>query len=233
MDLNDAQRKQLDEIVTKMDADGAPTEEIQAVVNDFKTKMGGAVGSGSKPPANDAHPPQEPSKPSSGGYIPPGVIGGTGAALASASPYIRTGVNYVAQQAAEHPNTAAAATAAIASHVTGIPWWEGMVGSRLLGLGKALKPAAQAVADATSTAIPRVAGRFAALPAGRAAANTAFKHVIPGIGQALMALDAARGGYAVGTKLDQLTGASNKIGETLGPLYQDSLLQELIERNRK
>lgn len=203
-----------------VDVDGEPVEfpadmsdaDIKAAIG--KMKPGKATTAATEP----ATMPQDASKSHTNGFVPPGVIGMVGSAVKQGAPYARTGVNFVAEQAAKSPNAAAATVAAAASHMTGLPWWEGMVGSRLLGLGKLIKPGAQALADATSTAMPRIAGRFAAMPAGRAAANTVFKRVIPGVGEGLMATDAARGGWMLGSKLREKLGTDDMIGRAYNAL---------------
>jgi len=212
MPISDARRKQLDDIVTKMDSEGATTDEIQAVVNDFTSKFEHE----STPEMHDTS-----------GSIPAGVPGVTGAVLTAGSPAIRSGLQKTAAVIAARPwlqralgGYGGAALVGGAGAMTGVPGVETLAGFAGYQGGKQLaKTGSKAVAAALDTTMPRVAGRFAALPAGRALANTTFSRVLPGIGQALMALDAGRAGWWAGRKLADTTGADQKIGDLAGRAY--------------
>lgn len=170
---------ELRDIVQRMIDAGESEDNIAAVIKRY-----------------DESNPVEPGT-TAGKVIKEGAIAAPGI-LAMATPAIRTGVNKTAQAVAESPVTQkiiAGGLGAAAGALTNAPPWVDLLGAGF-GMqakvpGEAVGATAKAIADATSREMPRVAGRFAALPAGRTFVNAATK-ALPIAGQAWTLADIGR-----------------------------------------
>lgn len=80
------------------------------------------------------------------------------------------------------------------------------------------KAATKAAKMAGTAAKVAKVGQFGKLPAGRKAMNMLFSRLIPGVGNALLAADAANLGYQAGTKIDEKLDLSSILGRNLAPL---------------
>lgn len=177
----------LKSIVQRMIDAGEPEENIATVIQSYK-----------QPEAPAAEPSKIPP------ITAPGIMAMAGSAVKAGAPLVRKGIEKTAETIAA-PGTVGnvsrriigglvgGTVAAPVSAITGgmiPPWISGLAGfqfgHKMAGRG------AKAVAGAASTEMPRVAGKFAALPAGRRAMNTVFGRAIPGVGNALTLADVGR-----------------------------------------
>lgn len=166
---NTVEGNELERIVQRMIDAGEPEDNIASVIREFGAAEPMAVTPGPAPS--------------------PGNISLGGAAL-SAAPALRSGVSAAAGLVARHPRLVTRVAGTALGMGTGGPLG-GEVGYLLSkGLEKGVGDAAKAVQAATSTAMPRAAGRFAALPAGRAVVNTISK-AAPWLGTGMIIADAA------------------------------------------
>ena len=178
--------------------------EIDGVVHEFPedfTDADIAEALGTTPPAQMTAAPEEETLPptQSGPEVPPGVMSTMGTALRGANA-MRPAVASAAKFIAHSPITQRAAGAATGSlaftagQAAGLPpIVNGPLAITAYGAGRRYAgKAAKFLEKAVDTAMPRVAGKFAALPAGRAVVNKLATRTIPGIGNALMAADAGQ-----------------------------------------